>query len=114
MEYDGLVVLRQAGDDLVVDLTPRGQDRLQTRRPGDRAPGGAGMIDDSVDDLQARADRLIAELLGAVGPDQAAYAAAVLLNRAANELHRQALLWRRRPAGNRELGHLGRPAQRRP
>ena len=40
MEYDGLVVLRQAGDDLVVDLTPRGADRLQNRGPGDRAPGG--------------------------------------------------------------------------
>jgi len=40
MEYDGLVILRQAGDDLVVDLTPRGADRLQNRPPGDGAPGG--------------------------------------------------------------------------
>jgi hypothetical protein len=40
MEYDGLVILRQAGDDLVVDLTPRGDARLQGRRPGDVAPGG--------------------------------------------------------------------------
>lgn len=40
MEYDGLVILRQAGDDLVVDLTPRGEARLQSRRRGDVAPGG--------------------------------------------------------------------------
>ena len=39
MEYDGLVILRQAGDDLVVDLTPRGDARLQGRRLGDVAPG---------------------------------------------------------------------------
>jgi hypothetical protein len=40
MEYDGLVTLRQAGDDLVVDLTERGADRLQNRRSGDHAPEG--------------------------------------------------------------------------
>jgi len=40
MEYDGLVILRQAGDDLVVDLTPRGADRLQNGDRGDGAPGG--------------------------------------------------------------------------
>ena len=40
MEYDGLVILRQAGDDLVLDLTPRGEARLQSGRPGDVAPGG--------------------------------------------------------------------------
>jgi hypothetical protein len=48
------------------------------------------MIDDPLDELQGRADRLIAELLGELAPEQATYAAAVLLNRAANELHRQA------------------------
>jgi hypothetical protein len=48
------------------------------------------MTDDPLNDLQARADGLIAELLGEVAPEQSAYAAAVLLNRAANELHRQA------------------------
>jgi len=48
------------------------------------------MIDDPLDDLPGRADRLIAELLGEITPEQAAYAAAVLLNRAAIELHRQA------------------------
>jgi hypothetical protein len=40
MEYDGLVILRQVGDDLVVDLTSRGEARLQSHRLGDVAPGG--------------------------------------------------------------------------
>jgi hypothetical protein len=48
------------------------------------------MIDDPLDDLQGRVDRLITELLSEIGSEQAAYAAAVLLNRTANELHRQA------------------------
>jgi hypothetical protein len=41
-------------------------------------------------DWQARADGLVAELLTGLDEEQAAYAAAVLANRIANELHRRA------------------------
>lgn len=41
------------------------------------------------EDWQARADALIASLLAELPPDEAVYAAAVLLNRAATELHRR-------------------------
>jgi hypothetical protein len=48
------------------------------------------MTTDPLEDLQVRADRLIADLLGEIPPEQSTYAAAVLLNRAATELHRLA------------------------
>jgi hypothetical protein len=40
-------------------------------------------------DWQARADRLLGELLAGLDEEQAVYAAAVLANRTANELHRR-------------------------
>ncbi|MCC6174354.1 MAG: hypothetical protein IT305_03530 [Chloroflexi bacterium] len=40
--------------------------------------------------VQAQADRMIAELGAGLAPEEAAYAAAVLANRAAAELHRLA------------------------
>lgn len=41
-------------------------------------------------DVQAEADRLVRELSAGLGPDDAAYAVAVIANRAASELHRLA------------------------
>jgi hypothetical protein len=39
---------------------------------------------------QSRVDQILADLLADLEPEEAAYAAAVLLNRTANELHRRA------------------------
>ena len=41
-------------------------------------------------DWQARADQVLADLLADLSPDEALYAAAVLLNRSATELHKRA------------------------
>lgn len=40
-------------------------------------------------DWQTRSDEIIADLIGDALPDEAVYAAAVLLNRAATELHKR-------------------------
>lgn len=45
---------------------------------------------DASPDLQARADQLLADFLADLDPEEAVYAAALLANRAATELHKRA------------------------
>jgi hypothetical protein len=47
LEYDGLVTLRSSGDDLIVELTPRGAARLERRSQG------GGPAEDRDDDRPA-------------------------------------------------------------
>ena len=47
-------------------------------------------MEQSDTDWQARADQVLVDLLASLSPDEALYAAAVLLNRSATELHKRA------------------------